>query len=129
MLSAGVPINKSLTIVEKTTLNAIYEASVANIRNAVKEGRNISGPMESFPFLYPPMVIAMIAVGEESGTLDHMLMKINHFYTMEIDAMVKKLTALLEPVLIGTLGVIIGFIVIALWMPLFKVIQLIQELD
>ena len=85
--------------------------------------------MEGFPGLYPPMVTAMIAVGEESGTLDGMLMKINHFYTNEVDAMVKKLTAMLEPVLIGTLGAIIGFIVIALWMPLFKVIQLISEMD
>ena len=71
----------------------------------------------------------MIAVGEESGTLDHMLLKVNDFYTVEVKATVDKLTALIEPVLIGSLGVIIGFIVIALWMPLFKVIQLIQELD
>jgi type IV pilus assembly protein PilC len=128
MLSAGVPILKSLSIVEQTSLNAIYEGGFANIRNAVKEGRSISGPMESFPFLFPPMVVAMVAVGEESGTLDHMLMKINHFYTREVEATVKKLTALLEPVLIGTLGVIIGFIVIALWMPLFGVIKLIQDM-
>jgi type IV pilus assembly protein PilC len=129
MLSAGVPILKTLSIVEQTTLNAIYEHSFVTIRNAVKEGRSISGPMEQFPKLFPPMVVAMVAVGEESGTLDHMLMKINEFYTMEVESMVKKLTALLEPVLIGSLGVIIGFIVIALWMPLFGVIKLIQELD
>ncbi|MBN2083440.1 type II secretion system F family protein [bacterium] len=129
MLSAGVPILKSLTIVEQSTLNAVYEKSVASVRNAVREGRSISGPLEAFPSLYPPMVTAMIAVGEESGTLDHMLLKINQFYVMEVEAMVRKLTALLEPVLIGTLGAIIGFIVIALWMPLFKVIELIQELD
>ena len=66
---------------------------------------------------------------QESGTLDHMLRKINQFYMMEVETMVRKLTALLEPVLIGTLGTIIGFIVISLWMPLFKVIQLIQEMD
>lgn len=129
MLSAGVPILKTLTIVEQASLNATYERSLTNIRSAVREGRSISGPMESYPALYPPMVIAMIAVGEESGTLDHMLLKINQFYVMEVEAMVRKLTALLEPVLIGTLGVIIGFIVIALWLPLFKVIQLISELD
>jgi type IV pilus assembly protein PilC len=128
MLSAGVPILKSLTIVEQASLNAVYENSIANVRNAVREGRTISGPLEAYPALYPPMVTAMIAVGEESGTLDHMLLKINDFYVMEIEAMVRKLTALLEPVLIGTLGVIIGFIVIALWMPLFKVIQLIQQM-
>jgi type IV pilus assembly protein PilC len=68
-------------------------------------------------------------VGEESGTLDHMLLKINDFYTVEVDTTVKKLTSLIEPVLIGTLGVVIGFIVVALWMPLFKVIELIQQLD
>jgi len=129
MLSAGVPILKSLTIVEQASLNATYERSLTNVRSAVREGRSISGPLGNYPGLYPPMVIAMIAVGEESGTLDHMLLKINQFYVMEIEAMVKKLTALLEPVLIGTLGAIIGFIVIALWMPLFKVIQLISELD
>lgn len=126
MLSAGVPILKSLSIVEQTSLNAIYESGFATIRNAVKEGRSLSGPMETFPFLFPPMVVAMVAVGEESGTLDHMLMKINHFYTREVETTVKKLTALLEPVLIGTLGVIIGFVVIAMWMPLFGVIKLIQ---
>jgi type IV pilus assembly protein PilC len=129
MLSAGVPILKTLTIVEQASLNATYERSLTSIRSAVREGRSISGPMENFPALYPPMVIAMIAVGEESGTLDHMLLKINQFYIMEVEAMVKKLTALLEPVLIGTLGAIIGFVVIALWLPLFKVIQLISELD
>lgn len=129
MLKAGVPILKALTIVKDTALNAIYEKSLINIRNAVKEGRNLTNPMESYPALYPPMVTAMIAVGEESGTLDHMLTKVNDFYTMEIESTVKKLTALIEPVLIGVLGAIIGFIVIALWMPLFKVIQLISELD
>lgn len=128
MLSAGVPILKSLNIVEQTTLNAVYEKAFAEIRAGVKEGRTISGPMEKYPKLFPPMVQAMVAVGEESGTLDQMLLKINHFYTVEIESTVKKLTALLEPVMISTLGVIVGFIVIALWMPLFKVIQLIQEL-
>jgi type IV pilus assembly protein PilC len=129
MLSAGVPILKALSIVEQSSLNASYERSIANVRNGVREGRSISGPLEAYPRLYPPMVTAMIAVGEESGTLDHMLLKINEFYVMEVEAMVRKLTALVEPVLIGTLGVIIGFIVISLWMPLFKVIQLIQALD
>lgn len=129
MLSAGVPILKSLSIVEQASLNAVYEKSLATVRSGVREGRSISGPLEAYPALYPPMVTAMIAVGEESGTLDHMLLKINQFYVMEVEAMVRKLTALLEPVLITTLGAIIGFIVIALWMPLFKVIQLIQELD
>jgi type IV pilus assembly protein PilC len=128
MLSAGVPILKTLNIVEQTSLNAVYEKAFAQIRAGVKEGRAINGPMENHPNLFPPMVHAMVAVGEESGTLDHMLLKINHFYTVEIEATVKKLTALLEPVMIGTLGVIVGFIVIALWMPLFKVIQLIQQL-
>jgi len=129
MLSSGVPILKTLSIVEQSSLNAIYEKSVETVRNGVREGRSISGPLEAYPRLYPPMVTAMIAVGEESGTLDHMLLKINEFYVMEVEAMVRKLTALIEPVLIGSLGVIIGFIVISLWMPLFKVIQLIQALD
>jgi len=129
MLSAGVPVLKSLTIVEQASLNAVYEKSISTVRNAVKEGRTLSGPLEEFPALYPPMVTAMTAVGEESGTLDHMLRKINQFYMSEVEAMVRKLTALLEPVLIGTLGVIIGFIVISLWMPLFKIIQLIQQMN
>jgi type IV pilus assembly protein PilC len=128
MLSAGVPIIKTLTIVETTTLNAIYERAFASVKAGVKEGRSVSGLLEQHPALFPPMVTAMIAVGEESGTLDHMLLKINDFYTVEVKATVDKLTALIEPVLIGTLGVVIGFIVIALWMPLFKVIQLIQQL-
>ena len=70
----------------------------------------------------------MVAVGEESGTLDSMLRKVNDFYMVEIDTTVKKLTALIEPVLIVILGTVIGFIVVSLWMPLFKVIQLIQNL-
>lgn len=128
MLSAGVPVLKSLTIVEQSALNAIYERSIATVRNAVREGRSISGPLEAFPRLYPPMMTAMIAVGEESGTLDQMLLKVNQFYTQEVETMVRKLTALLEPVMIMVLGTIIGFIVVALWMPLFKVIQLIQQM-
>lgn len=128
MLSAGVPIIKALGIVETTTLNATYERAFHMVKAGVKEGRNISGLMEQFPSLFPPMVTAMIAVGEESGTLDHMLLKINDFYSVEVKATVDKLTALIEPVLIGSLGVVIGFIVVSLWMPLFKVIQLIQEL-
>jgi type IV pilus assembly protein PilC len=129
MLSAGVPILKALTIVETTTLNAVYEKAFQVTRNSVKEGRNVGSQLENFPMLFPPLVTAMVAVGEESGTLDQMLLKVNDFYTVEIQATVKKLTALIEPVLIGSLGVVIGFIVIALWMPLFKVIELIQQLD
>ncbi len=128
MLSAGVPILKALSIVEQSSLNSIYEGAFSHIKSGVREGRNISGPMENYPSLFPPMVVAMVAVGEESGTLDQMLLKVNDFYTREVETMVQKLTALLEPVLIGTLGGIIGFIVIALWMPLFRVIQIIQEM-
>jgi type IV pilus assembly protein PilC len=128
LLHAGVPIIKALNIVEQTSLNVIYERAFQHVRNAVKEGRNISGVLENYPTLFPPLVTAMVAVGEESGTLDAMLRKVNDFYVVEIDTMVKKLTALIEPVLIVVLGTIIGFIVVALWMPLFKVIQLIQEL-
>jgi type IV pilus assembly protein PilC len=127
-MHAGVPIIKALGIVEQTSLNVVYERAWAQVRNAVKEGRNISGVLENYPSLFPPLVTAMVAVGEESGTLDTMLRKVNDFYTVEIDTMVKKLTALIEPVLIVVLGTIIGFIVVSLWMPLFKVIQLIQDL-
>jgi len=128
LMSAGVPIVKALTIVEQTSLNAVYERAWQHVRSAVKEGRAVSGILENYPGLFPPLVTAMVAVGEESGTLDTMLRKVNDFYTVEIDATVKKLTALIEPVLIVVLGTIIGFIVVALWMPLFKVIQLIQNL-
>jgi type IV pilus assembly protein PilC len=128
LMHAGVPIIKALTIVEQTSLNVVYERAWTQVRNAVKEGRNVSGVLEQHPSLFPPLVTAMVAVGEESGTLDTMLRKVNDFYTVEIDTMVKKLTALIEPVLIVVLGTIIGFIVVSLWMPLFKVIQLISDL-
>jgi type IV pilus assembly protein PilC len=128
LMHAGVPIIKALTIVEQTSLNVVYEKAFQQVRSAVKEGRNISGVLENYPVLFPPLVTAMVAVGEESGTLDTMLRKVTDFYMVEIDATVKKLTALIEPVLIIALGTIIGFIVVSLWMPLFKVIQLIQNL-
>jgi type IV pilus assembly protein PilC len=128
LLHAGVPIIKALTIVEQVSLNVVYENAFQAVRTAVKEGRNVSGVLEKYPSLFPPLVTAMVAVGEESGTLDAMLQKVNDFYMVEIDTTVKKLTALIEPVLIVGLGTIIGFIVVSLWMPLFKVIQLISDL-
>jgi len=127
MLANGIPILRALEIVDEAAGNVVYETAIRRIRESVKEGESIADPMEASR-LFPPMVPAMIAVGEESGDLDGMLTKVADFYDAEIDSTVKVLTSLLEPILISVMGAVVGFIVISLFLPLFEMIKLVQKM-
>jgi type IV pilus assembly protein PilC len=121
LLKSGVPIIKSLTVVEDTVGNAVIAAAVAKAKISIKEGERISYPLEETGE-FPPMVIDMIAVGEETGALDDMLAKISDFYDREVDYTIDAFTTMIEPVLITCMGVIMGFVVISLYLPLFSAI-------
>jgi len=122
LLKSGVPIIKSLTVVEETVGNAVIAFAVSKAKISIKEGERISYPLEETGE-FPPMVIDMIAVGEETGALDDMLVKISEFYDREVDYTIDAFTTMIEPVLITFMGVVIGFIVVSLYLPLFSAIQ------
>ncbi len=119
LISSGVPILEGLGIVAKTSGNKIVELALINARQSISEGKTIADPL-SKDKVFPPMVVQMIAVGETTGALDTMLGKIADFYDDEVDAAVTALTSLLEPMLMVFLGVTIGTIVIAMYLPIFK---------
>ena len=121
LVAAGVPMLEAIDITGRTSGNKIVEHAMEAVHNSVQRGGRISDPMRSAPEAFPPMVVQMIAVGEETGGLDAMLNKIAEFYEDEVAAAVKALTSILEPVMIVTVGVIVGFIVISMYMPMFKV--------
>lgn len=122
LTSSGVPILDGLEITARTSGNAIIEDAIMATRRAVEEGRTISEPLRDTD-VFPPMVIQMISVGEQTGALDAMLQKIADFYEDEVDEAVANLMALLEPVMISFLGVVIGGIVISMYMPMFDLIN------
>lgn len=126
LLKSGVPIIKSLTVVEDTVGNAVIAQAVSKAKVSIKEGERISYPLEETGE-FPPMVIDMIAVGEETGALDDMLQKISDFYDREVDYTIDAFTTMIEPVLISVLGVIVGYIVVSLYLPLFGAIQTMTE--
>jgi type IV pilus assembly protein PilC len=119
MLSSGVPILEGLTIVSKTAGNVVVEEALLKTRQSITEGRSIAEPL-SETGVFPPMVVQMIAVGEATGALDAMLNKIADFYDDEVDAAVDAMTALLEPVMMVFLGGIVGGMIIAMYLPIFK---------
>lgn len=119
LISSGVPLIEALDICARTSGNKIVEIAVFKTIEAIKEGETIAAPL-SRGDVFPPMVIQMIDVGEASGSLDKMLAKIADFYDEEVDAAVEGLTALLEPMLMVFLGIIVGFIVVAMYLPIFK---------
>jgi type IV pilus assembly protein PilC len=122
LTSSGVPILDGLTITARTAGNSIVEDAIMATRKSVEEGKTISEPLGDTE-VFPPMVVQMIAVGEQTGALDTMLSKIADFYEEEVDTAVAGLMKLLEPVLIAFLGVAIGGIVIAMYMPMFSLIS------
>ena len=119
MLQAGVPIITSLDIVASTAGNKVIEEAIIESRMAIAEGRSLTDPFLETG-VFPPMVTQMIAVGEESGALDAMLSKIAEFYDDEVDAAVDTMTSLIEPMLIVFLGVTVGTLVIAMYLPIFS---------
>lgn len=120
LVSSGVPIIEALEICARTAGNKIIEQAVVVTIEAIKEGESIAVPLAR-EGVFPPMVIQMIDVGENSGQLEKMLLKIADFYDEEVDTAVANLTALLEPALMVFLGIVVGFIVVAMYLPIFKI--------
>ncbi|MBS1717130.1 MAG: type II secretion system F family protein [Armatimonadetes bacterium] len=126
LLTSGVPILQAMETVAGTVGNTIMADAVLEARAKIREGERIGDPLEQSR-LFPPMVVHMIGVGEESGSLDYMLQKIADFYEAEVEASLASLTAALEPLMIVFLGFVVGFIVIAMFMPLIDVIKKLSE--
>jgi type IV pilus assembly protein PilC len=121
LTASGVPILTGLDITAKTAGNKVVEEAVLKTRASIAEGKTIAAPLQASG-VFPPMVVQMISVGEQSGALDSMLEKIADFYESEVDQAVANLTALLEPLLMVFLGVVVGGVVIAMYLPIFKLI-------
>jgi type IV pilus assembly protein PilC len=121
LLSSGVPILQSLDITARTAGNVIVEEAITSVRAGVERGENFVDPLKATE-VFPHMVAQMVGIGEQTGALDAMLGKIADFYEQEVDAAIANLLTLMEPLLIGFLGVTIGSIVIAMYMPLFTLI-------
>ncbi|MCS6775396.1 MAG: type II secretion system F family protein [Chloroherpetonaceae bacterium] len=122
LLVSGVPILQAMETVAGTVGNEIISEAIMNARARIREGDRINDPLEKSK-MFPPMVVHMISIGEESGALDQMLSKIAEFYEGEVEAQLQSLTSAIEPVMIVFLGFCVGFIVIAMFMPLIQVIQ------
>jgi len=125
LIKSGVPILQGLETVAKTSGNKIIERAINASRDSIKEGGRISDPLKKAN-IFPPMVIQMISVGEETGGLDNMLNKIADFYDQEVDTAVKGLTSMIEPLIIVFLGVVVGTIVIAMFMPMFSLGEMVS---
>jgi type IV pilus assembly protein PilC len=125
LLSSGVPILEGLRITARSAGNRVVEHAVMQAREAVTAGRALSEPLRNAP-VFPPMVVHMINVGESTGALDQMFSKIADFYDDEVDTAVSMLMSLLEPVMIVILGVIIGGLVVAMYLPIFRIVTLIR---
>ncbi|MDP8231000.1 MAG: type II secretion system F family protein [Candidatus Gorgyraea atricola] len=126
LVKSGVPILVSLEIVAKTSGNAVIEKALEDVRKSIKEGQNIADPLAKSG-VFPPMVVRMINVGEQTGELEKMLGKIADFYDDQVDAAVSGLTSLIEPLIIAVLGVVIGGIVIAMFLPVFKMTEILAH--
>ena len=126
LVKSGVPILVSLEIVGKTAGNVVIEKAVESVRRGIKEGENIADPLAKSG-AFPPMVVRMIKVGEQPGELEKMLTNIADFYEDQVDAAVSGLTSLIEPLIIAVLGVVIGGIVIAMFLPVFKLTEIISH--
>lgn len=121
LITSGVPIMQALEVVSKAVENKIVAQAIDNVRNSIREGESIALPLQNSG-LFPPMVVQMTAVGEETGTLDSMLQKVADFYDAEVESTLAQLTSILEPLLIMFLGFVVGFIVLSFYMPLYQLI-------
>ena len=126
LIKSGVPILQGLETVAKTSGNKIIEEAIYKSRDSIKEGGRISDPLKKAN-IFPPMVIQMISVGEETGGLDGMLNKIADFYDQEVDTAVKGLTSMIEPLIMVFMGIVIGGIVIAMFMPMLSMSSLAEK--
>jgi type IV pilus assembly protein PilC len=125
MLSSGVPILQALSVVGDTSGNWVVEQALLKVQESVRKGNSVAAPLAQEP-VFPPMVTQMVAVGEDSGTLEQMLAKIADFYDDEVLSTTEQLTALIEPIMIAFIGVVIGGMIVALYMPVFSIFQQVQ---
>jgi type IV pilus assembly protein PilC len=125
MIHAGVPILQALDIVGTTSGNVVIEHATKDVQDSVRRGESLAGPLAAHP-VFPPMVVQMIAVGEDTGALDAMLQKVADFYDQEVEATTEQLTSLIEPIMIVVIGSIIGAMVVGLYMPIFGIFNLIE---
>jgi type IV pilus assembly protein PilC len=125
LLRAGVPVLQALDIVADSTGNEVLGRAALDVKDSVRSGESMASPLENHK-VFPPMVVQMISVGEDTGALDAMLDKISDFYDQEVEATTEALTSLIEPIMIAVLGGIVGAMVIALYMPMFAIFDLIK---
>ena len=125
LIRSGVPILQALEIVGDTVNNMVISRAVRDVQDSVREGESLATPLSKHA-TFPAMVVQMMAVGEETGALDTMLSKVADFYDQEVEAAVASLTSMIEPILIAVMGAAVGGMVIALYMPLFNIINLVQ---
>ena len=125
LISSGVPILDGLQITANTAGNKVVEEAILATRGSIREGETIAAPLKGSD-VFPPMVVQMIAVGEETGALDEMLNKIAVFYEDEVNTAVEALTSIIEPVMIVVMGLIVGGMVVAMYMPMFKMVQVVS---
>jgi type IV pilus assembly protein PilC len=125
MLRSGVPILQALDIVADTSGNAVVAKAIRDVQESVRQGESLVKPLADHP-IFPPMVVQMMAVGEDTGALDDMLTKISDFYDQEVEATTESLTALIEPLMIAVLGAIVGAMIISLYLPMFTLYDKIQ---
>ncbi len=121
LIAAGVPMLEAIDITGRTSGNKVIEKAMSDVRDSVMSGGTLTAPMRNVPAVFPVMVTQMVGVGEETGAVETMLSKIADFYEDQVDAAVKALTSILEPIMIIVVGGIVGFIVIAMYLPMFKV--------
>lgn len=124
MMKSGVPILQSLDIVASTTGSIVLERAIRDVQESVRTGESLAQPLTKHP-VFPPMVVQMMAVGEDTGALDTMLHKISEFYDQEVEATTEALTALIEPIMIVVIGGIIGAMIVALYMPIFSLMNVV----
>jgi type IV pilus assembly protein PilC len=125
MMSSGVPILQSLEIVGDTAGNVVLRDAAVAVQESVRRGESLAGPL-SHHSVFPPMVVQMLSVGEDTGAIDTMLLKVSDFYDAEVEATTEALTSLIEPLMIAVLGTVIGGMIVALYMPIFNVFDLIK---
>ena len=125
LLRAGVPVLQALDIVSGTTGNEVLARATADVKESVRSGESMAAPLTRHP-VFPPMVVQMISVGEDTGQIDEMLDKVSDFYDQEVESTTEALTSLIEPIMIAILGGIVGSMIIALYMPMFGIFDLIK---
>jgi type IV pilus assembly protein PilC len=126
LVSSGVPILQAIDITGQAAGNVVIEKAMKEVQQSVKEGQSITGPLEKIA-VFPAMVTQMISVGEETGSLDAMLNKIADFYEDEVNASVKSLTSILEPILMLGVGALVGLVVISMYLPIFNMMNIVKE--